>query len=219
MMRNAAVLVIPVVLAVCDIAAAQPAEPAPAEATAGDLTYAFGARVGGYGFRNTEHADVGQWDDCRMEGMGVFAQRSLTRHFFAEAGFDLYTAKDATPTPEMPLPGMDRISGITTVAAGARIPWRWVSPYVQLGVGLEVTRVEMADHGMAERAVLPMGFLGLGADVHATTHLSVGANVRSNVMKHFDHGAHADADGHDDGDMHGEYEAAAQGQIFLKYEL
>jgi hypothetical protein len=174
----------------------------PAAAEEPSVSYSFGARAGGYGFRNTEQPDQGAWDDCRMDGAGVFGQRSLTRYLFAEVGFDLYTAQDPTL--------MDRISGITTVAGGARVPWRWVQPYVQLGVGLEVTRVEMPEHDLVDRAVLPMGFVGVGAELFATEHLSLGANVRTNVMKHFDHGG---------GEMTGELEAAGQGQLFLKYQI
>jgi hypothetical protein len=173
------------------------------------VAYSFGARAGGYGFRNTEDPQMGQWDDCRMDGAGIFGQRTFTRHLFAEVGFDLYTARDAVPVEGMPDP-MDRISGITTVAGGARVPWRWVQPYVQLGVGLEVTRVEMPEHDLSDRAVYPMGFLGVGAELWPTEHLSLGANVRTNMMKHFDHG---------DGRMTGEFEAAAQGQLFLKYQI
>ncbi len=176
------------------------------------VSYSFGARAGGYGFRNTEDPQMGAFDDCRMDGAGVFAQRTLTRYFFAEAGFDLYTARDATPVEGMPAP-MDRISGITSVAGGARVPWRWVQPYVQLGVGLEVTRVEMPEHDLVDRALLPMGFVGVGAELWPTEHVSVGANVRTNVMKHFDHG------GPDDGQMTGEFDTAAQGQLFLKYQM
>ncbi len=205
-------------------AGADPADSAAADpvvTASSPARYSFGVRAGGYGFRNTTHAELGEWDDCRMDGAGVFAQRTLTRYLFAEAGFDLYTARDATPTPEMPAP-MDRISGITSVAAGARVPWRWVQPYVQLGVGLEVTRVEMPEeHAAPERALLPMGFLGVGAELFATEHLSIGGNVRTNVMKHFNHGGTHD---HAAGDtamteMTGEFEAAAQGQLFLKYQI
>ncbi len=175
-----------------------------------DVAYSFGARAGGYGFRNTEDPEMGQWDDCRMDGAGIFGQRTLTRYLFAEVGFDLYTARDATPVAGMPDP-MDRISGITTVAGGARVPWRWVQPYVQLGVGLEVTRVEMPEHDMSDRALYPMGFLGVGAELWPTEHLSLGANVRTNLMKHFDHSGTEE--------MTSEFEAAGQGQLFLKYQI
>jgi hypothetical protein len=193
------------------------ADQATATATS-SVDYSFGARVGGYGFRNTAHPEQGDWDDCRMDGLGVFGQRSFTRHLFAEVGFDLYTAQDATGADT---PGaMDRISGITTVAAGARIPWRWVSPYLQVGLGLEVTRVEMPEHGLRDSAVVPMGFLGIGLELRATENISLGGNVRTNVMKHYDHGG----DAHDPGDtshteMTGELDAAAQGQLFLKYQI
>ena len=205
-------------------AAAQPADGDGVPVVTADAPaarYSFGIRAGGYGFRNTQHEELGEWDDCRMDGAGVFAQRTFTPYLFAEAAFDLYTAKDATANEAMPA-AMDRISGITTVAAGARVPWRWVQPYVQLGVGLEVTRVEMPEHGLEDRGVYPMGFLGIGAELFATDHLSLGANVRTNVMKHFDHGG--DGHTHDAGEpahpeMSGELDAAAQGQLFLKYQI
>jgi hypothetical protein len=202
------------------------ADPPPQSVSASRARHAFGVRFGGYGFRNTEHAGLGHWDDCPMDGLGLFAQRTLSRHLFAEAGFDLYTARNGTPTAEMPVVGMDRISAITTIAAGARIPWRWVSPYVQIGLGLEVTRVEMPAHELRESAVQPMGFLGFGAELRITRQLAFGANARTNVMVHYDHGGAGHS--HDGGaasldgaaeEMTGEYEAAAQGQIFVRYEL
>lgn len=200
------------------------AEPAGrAEVEADDVVrHGFGFRLGGYSFRNTEHPELGEWDDCPMSGIGLFAQRTLNRYFFAEAGFDLYTADDATPTEEMPVPGMDRISGVTTVAAGARIPWRWVSPFVQAGLGVEITRVEMPAHGLEDRAVLPTGFVGIGADLRITRRFALGINVRTNVMAHYEHGpgAHSHDEGGDTADngMTREYDAAAQGQVFFKYE-
>lgn len=227
MQKTAALSALSLVLFAAGIARAQPAPGA--ASTDADLAraadaprYSFGVRVGGYGFRNTSEPDAGTWDDCRMDGAGLFAQRSLGRHLFAEAAFDLYTAVEGTPTAEMPVPGMDRISGLTTVAGGARIPWRWFSPYVQVGMGLEVTRVKMAAEGLQQHQVLPMGFFGVGADLRVTDHLSVGGNIRSNLMKHFDHdgGAAAREAGEaGPGEMSGEYEAAAQGQFFVRYEM
>ena len=209
-------------LTLTGLAGADPDDAAPAvTAAAAPVRYSFGVRAGGYGFRNTQHAELGEWDDCRMEGAGVFAQRSFTRHLFAEVGLDLYTAKEATDPATMAT-AMDRISGITTVAGGARVPWRWVQPYVQLGLGLEVTRVEMPEHGLDDRAIVPMGFLGVGAELFATEHISIGGNIRTNVMKHYSHGANGHV--HDASDpahteMTGEFEAAAQGQLFLKYQI
>jgi hypothetical protein len=190
------------------------AEP-PAAAAEANASYSFGARVGGYGFRNTQHPDRGEWDDCRMDGFGLFAQRALSRHLFAEAALDLYGARDATPTERMPEPAMDRISGITTVAGGARIPWRWVSPYVQLGVGLELTRVEMPGHS-AERAALPVGFFGIGAELRPTPRIALGGNVRANLMAHY---VHDHTSGASEREMSREYEAATQGQLFVRLEM
>ncbi len=221
MPRNAALFLASAVVLAAPAARADQGDVSPDTSVAADAgRFSFGARAGGFGFRNTEHVGVGKWDDCRMDGIGVFAQRSFTPHLFAEAAFDLYTAADVTPTVEMPEPHMDRISGITSVAAGARMPWRWVAPYVQIGVGLEVTRVEMASHGMDDRAISPMGFVGFGAEVRPTERFSLGAAARTNLIKHYEHdGApHADGDAPHD-EMHGELEAAAQGQLFIKLEI
>lgn len=184
--------------------------------------YSFGARVGGYGFRNTQHADLGEWEDCRMDGFGLFAQRTLGKHLFAEAGFDLYSAANPVPTEDMDHSGMDRISGITTVAGGARIPWRYLSPYVQAGLGLEITRAKMEAHGLEDRSVLPMGFVGIGAELRFTRRFSFGANVRMNVMKHYVHtGDHSGVDpgAEPEVEMAGEWDAASQGQFFLRYQM
>jgi hypothetical protein len=80
----------------------------------------------------------------------------------------------------------------------------------------------MPEHGMDDRAVLPMGFFGVGAELRATEHISLGANVRTNLMKHYEHGGDGHIHGAGDeahGEMAGEFEAAAQGQLFLKYEI
>lgn len=219
MTRNAALfLALPLLAAAPGAASADTPPDTGVESAPFQGRFSFGARAGGFGFRNTEHSDAGKWDDCRMDGIGVFAQRSFTPHLFAEAAFDLYTAADATPTAEMPEPAMDRISGITTVAAGARMPWRWVQPYVQLGVGVEVTRVEMASHDAEDRAVSPMGFVGFGAEVRPTERFSIGAAARTNLIRHYEHGPMA-ADGEHEHSMDTEYEAAAQGQLFVKLEM
>ena len=218
MTRNAALVLALPLLAAAPIAAIADTPDATVEVPFTGR-FAFGARAGGFGFRNTEHVGAGKWDDCRMDGIGLFAQRSFTPHLFAEAAFDLYTAADVTPTADMPEPEMDRISGITTVAAGARMPWRWVAPYVQLGVGLEVTRVEMASHGSEDRAVSPMGFVGFGAEVRPTERFSIGAAARTNLIRHYEHGAPAAGGQEHEHSMSTEYEAAAQGQLFMKLEI
>ena len=68
-------------------------------------------------------SDTG-WQACRMNGIGVFASRNLTRHFFVEGALATYfTDNEATvlasqdsgyDTP------IDRVSGLLSVAAGAR---------------------------------------------------------------------------------------------------
>ena len=191
--------------------------------------YSFGMRVGGYGFRQPEGAD---WNDCRMSGIGAFGERSIGRHAFVEGGADLYfaeTQETALPVPQ----GMDRMSGLFTVAGGLRMfPGARASTYVQLGAGLELTEVRMTegDHQHAHTLALPMGFVGIGADLKISRRLHLGASLRTYVMGHFahDHGAETGAlpvakhDGTYPADapaMTPEPEAAAQGQFYVRYTL
>lgn len=159
-----------------------------------------GVRVGGYGFRDAE----GGWEDCRMDGVGVFAERRIGRHLFAEAGLDQYNAKADTVAREQ----MDRTSTHVTVAAGLRAPHRWVSPYIQVGAGVELTSVTMDGHH--EDRTLPSGFFGIGADLRLTRHLRAGMNLRFHSMGHFDHHS---------GHMEVEQTPASQGQFFLRYDM
>ncbi len=188
-----------------------------AAGTARAETWLFGARVGGYGFREVTPAGETTWDDCRMDGSGLFAQRSLTRHAFVEAGLDLYQARGDEVMSE----GMDRMSTHATIAGGLRMfPGRLVSPYVQLGVGAEYTDVSMGDHG--ETRLLPSGFFGLGAEVRVSRHLRFGMNLRVHMMGHFDHEEAAAAAATGDPDhtsMPVEAAPATQGQFFLSYEM
>lgn len=175
---------------------------------------AFGFRVGGFGFRNTEPGKEGQWDDCKMNGSGVYGQRAITEHVFAEAAFDLYQADLEVH------PGMDRVSAVASVAAGARMfPRARFSPYVQVGAGVEWTRLEMGD--LRQSGVYPMGFIGLGADVRITGKFHVGFAARTNVFAHFEHhdAPVAQSAGEHAHEMTKEYDAAAQGQISLSYRF
>lgn len=97
----------------------------------------FGARVGGYGFRNPD--GDGAWDTCRMNGFGVFGTLDVNRHLFGELSLDLYSA-----TPETVDQGLDRTSTHVLTGVGLRmLPYFVLSPYVMLGGGAEYTRVEL----------------------------------------------------------------------------
>jgi hypothetical protein len=181
----------------------------------------FGFRVGGYGYRNTQHADKGEWDDCRMSGLGLFGQRTLSKHLFAEVGLDVYFTEDLQEQLDAGEVVMDRLSTIGTVAGGAKMDFGRLTPYVQLGAGVEVTRIRL--HGVEDRAVLPMGFVGIGAKLRATRRLSLGVNARTNLMRHYLHTPeemvqHVNSDSHDD-HLTSEYDLAAQGQFFLQYQM
>lgn len=182
-----------------------------------------GARVGGYGFREmapanamAEKSTTG-WEACRMNGLGVFATKTLTKSkiFFAEGAIDTYFT-DAFPTGEStgnydtPI---DRVSGLLTVAGGARLwPEKRFTPYVQLGIGAELTRVRLPALGMEDSALLPFGFFGVGATVRVGDKLRLGATLRVNAMGYYD-------DSQFQTELSPQFELATQGQFFFSYAL
>ncbi|HVV85867.1 MAG TPA: hypothetical protein VHE35_22565 [Kofleriaceae bacterium] len=189
-----------------------------------------GARVGGYGFRRPGDVDAHghvAWDDCRMNGVGVFARRPLGR-FFTEAAADLYFSESFPMATDEDDAGMDRMSGLFSAAIGADlVRTRHVTGYAQLGAGLELTRVSMAmpDGSVArDQRALPLGFVGVGGEVHLGARTSLGAMLRTDVMGHFDHDAEtveraaAMASGAG-GELPVSPEIAAQGQFYVSYRL
>ena len=167
------------------------AEPAPAPSTEVRASaMSFGARVGGYGFRREDGDSRNAWDECRMNGLGVFGQRRLGEHLFVEGGVDLYFS-ESFPQPDNPddLP-IDRMSGLFTTAIGLRAdgPWR-TSGFAQVGAGLELTRVSVPyeDGRISDQLALPAGFLGFGGDLRLGDATYIGASLRFHVMGNFDY--------------------------------
>ncbi len=153
----------------------------------------MGLRIGGWGYRESpavgEEQSTTGWQAGRMNGVGLFADTKLSDPFFAEVGFDLYFAdefvvSEAMDTYDTP---MDRSSGILTFAVGARFyEDAFVSPYLQLGAGVELTNVQLPVLGLEDTAVLPTGFFGVGGDVHIAEGVKIGASLRVNAMGYYD---------------------------------
>lgn len=166
-------------------------EPAPeVAATAPAPALAFGARIGGYGFRREDGDRRNAWDECRMNGLGVFGERAIAGPLFVEAGVDLYFSESFPQAPvDTDLP-IDRMSGLVTAAIGLRAdgPWR-TSGYAQLGVGLELTRVSVpyGEDTITDQQALPAGFLGVGGDVRVGAGTYLGASLRAHVMGNFEY--------------------------------
>jgi len=187
-----------------------------------------GARVGGYGFRNPDSVgDNGHvaWDECRMNGLGVFVRRGLGR-FFAEGGADVYFS-ESFPLPAADLASgdrQDRLSGLVTVAVGANlVRTKHFVGYAQLGAGLELTQFRFS-HGedeLEDQRALPLGFVGLGGELRLGDRTSLGANLRAHVMGNFDAAYQPDREVWDPMSDHLEVrpEAAAQGQFYVAYQL
>ena len=180
----------------------------------------MGVRVGGYGFREAtnpaqeEKSGTG-WQACRMNGFGVFANRPVGKTFFVEGGLDTYFTEsfptsEAMGTYDTPI---DRSSALLSVAAGARfMPESRLSPYIQLGVGAELTQVSLPALGLEDRALLPMGFFGVGANLRVTAKTFVGASFRVNAMGYYD-------DAHFQTELKPETELATQGQFYASFAL
>lgn len=188
-----------------------------------------GARVGGYGFRNPDAVDDSghvAWDECRMNGLGVFARKSLGRRFFAETGADVYFS-EAFPLPAAGTPDgttQDRLSGQLTVAAGADIlRTEHFVGFAQLGAGVELTqfRFSHGDDVLEDQRVLPLGFIGIGGELRLGRHTALGASMRAHLMGNFDAAYEPDRDVWDPMTNHLEVspEAAAQGQFYVAYTM
>jgi hypothetical protein len=192
----------------------------PLSASAEPLVDNLGVRVGGYGFREAAHASGAEpsgtgWQACRMNGMGIFANRALDKSYFVEAGLDAYSS-DSFPTGEAmdsydtPI---DRSSALLTMAAGARFyPDSLLSPYVQVGLGAELTHVALPALALEDSALLPMGFFGAGATLRVHEGAHIGAVLRVNAMGYYD-------DAQFQTELKPELELATQGQFYASFAL
>ncbi len=192
----------------------------PTAAVADSAPPEMGVRVGGYGFREATPASGEEpsgtgWQACRMNGLGVFANRQLSKRFFVEGGLDTYFT-DSFPTGESmgeyetPI---DRASALLTVAAGTRFDTGTrITPYMQVGLGAEVTRVRLPALALEDTALLPMGFFGAGANIRVTPRMQVGASLRVNAMGYYE-------DSQFQTELSPTTELATQGQFYASFSL
>ncbi|HTJ42326.1 MAG TPA: hypothetical protein VL463_09550 [Kofleriaceae bacterium] len=175
----------------------------------------IGARVGGYGFRNPQATESrNAWDDCRMNGLGVFARKDVG-FVNVEAGADIYFSESFPMAPNSDDAAEDRLSGIVTVAAGAKlVDTSRFRAMAQLGTGVELTHFKMTmPTGLEaeDSRALPVGFVGVTAEIKLGDKTAVGGALRTFVMGKFDANAACQ--------LEVEPEAAAQGQFYLSYRL
>lgn len=161
-------------------------------AAADDGLWAMGARVGGYGFRRDSPQGPGQgtqdWNECRMNGIGVFGQRVLRGPLFVEAGLDTYSSVGQGAANDLPI---DRQNALVSIAAGARTAFTpWLRGYIQLGAGVELARLSVP-YGdgttIHDNKAMPDGFVGIGADVRVAHGTFLGATMRTLVMGNFNY--------------------------------
>lgn len=217
---------------VASLATAAPAiaDPPGLTQTAAAPRFDVGARVGGWGYRREgDTAPVDGWRAGRMNGVGVFGSRDVGRRAFVEVGIDLY-ASDRTvlgsPSTDVPA---DRMSGLISTAIGVRVPvTRWLRGFVQLGAGVEFTRVSVpyGDQRVRDDRVFPDGFIGTGLDLKIARGTYVGGSFRMLVMGTFaydrnrlDMSAGWVTTPTPDEVFDATAGLAAQGQFFLRHEL
>lgn len=192
----------------------------PVTAFAEPIVESLGVRVGGYGFREATEASGDEargtgWQACRMNGIGIFGNKAIDKTFFVEAGLDSYFT-DTFPTGQSmgsydtPI---DRSSALLTVAGGARFYTdSFVSPYIQVGVGAELTHVSLPALGLENSALLPVAFFGLGANLQVSSRTQLGAAFRVNAMGYYD-------DAQFQNELTPEFELATQGQFYASFSL
>lgn len=148
----------------------------------------LGFRIGGYGFRREgASSETQSWDQCRMNGLGLFGNRTVRGRLFVEAGLDTYFSTNQAQPTDLPI---DRQSALVSVAGGVRTQvTSWLRGYAQIGVGLELTRVAVpyGDSTIRDDKALPDGFLGIGGDIRIANGTYVGASMRTLVMGNFDY--------------------------------
>ena len=190
--------------------------------------YDFGARIGGYGFRREgDNSDEG-WTECQMGGLGVVGSRRLPGPLFIEAGLDAYTSRNEGLPTDLPI---SRMSALASVAGGARTNFTsWLRGFVQLGGGLEVTRVSVPygeDETIRDTKVMPAGFIGLGFDIRLGKKTYLGMNVRTLMMGNFNYKredlemneAWGFTTPSEDQVFDASLDFAAQGQFFVRRDL
>src|SRR5207249_303013 len=135
-------------------------------------------------FRRENSSD---WNECRMNGVGLFAQRDVRGPLFLEAGLDTYFSTGQGAATDMPI---DRQSALLSVAAGVHTHvTAWLRGYAQVGTGVELARVAVpyGDSTIRDDKVMPTGFVGFGADIRLARGTYVGAAMRTLVMGNFNY--------------------------------
>ena len=173
-------------------------------------SFGAGARIGGYGFRHVKN-DKLSWDDCRMNGVGLFATLDYNRRFFAELSVDYYHATGKTVAS-----GMDRMSMFLLGAVGTRfLRDFFLTPYLQAGIGPEWTKIEVG--GRQRTALLAAPFLGVGVEANLG-RFKLGTHLRTFAMGVPDHLGHGTGSHpHAGGDVPITYEVAGEMQFFARY--
>jgi hypothetical protein len=172
-------------LAVSGSAAAEP--PSAGVTAAAEASYSFGVRIGGYGFRRDTDSANANWDECRMNGLGLFGQRKLSGPLFVEAGLDTYFSVGQGQPTDLTL---DRESALLSAAIGVQSQvTSWLRGYAQLGAGAELARLSVpyGDTTIRDDKVMPEGFVGFGGDIRLFHGTYVGAMVRTLVMGNFNY--------------------------------
>ncbi len=129
-----------------------------------------------------------------MNGVGLFVDRVMRGPILVEAGLGLYARDDFLMAGQQGDHPVDRKSALVTTAVGLRKNLsRWLTAYLQVGGGVELTKVSVpyGSNGLkiSDAQVLPAAFIGTGGDIRLGAHIRIGANIRFHAMGNFDYDA------------------------------
>lgn len=170
-------------LATCILCCTITTLPSQAQAQDTQTQFSIGARIGGYGFRQLNTNRVIDWQNCRMDGVGVYGIADFSNSLYAEVASDFYFANDSTLRQ-----GLDRLSFHVLASGGYRIlPDAFITPTIHVGGGAEVSWVNV--YGKEKTALLPVGFMGVGGELNIQNfHFGMAIRVHAMQLPEYDWG-------------------------------
>jgi hypothetical protein len=114
---------------------------------------------------------------------------------------------------------MSRISVLASGAIGLRMfPEFVIVPHIQVGAGMEWTRVE--ELGQKLEGVYPLAFISMGGELNVFKHIKAGADLRFlGMAKPYEDNTQQLAPGIAQGTVKMEMMPAAQGLFYARYVL
>ena len=171
------------------LSTAASAEPLGVTAEAPDPMISVGARIGGYGFRRDGNTSfTGEWNECRMNGVGVFVRRRSTARSSSRAGSTRTSRRRITSRRTSRSIAQ---SVLVSAAIGVRshfTSWLdWLRPARCRCGARPSCRSRTPTTRSAQTRSCPRASSGSAATSSSTRAVHVGASIRTLVMGNFNY--------------------------------